>query len=194
MKTHLLQTGLLFALLSFSSSESRAQEDKVLFESLKVGKAEVKNVRVTEATPMHVTVNYDGGASRLKRQDLPPELKALYPYDAKKAAEYEKQQALEQEERNRKARARQDLTNRELKASLLQQEQGTKAKLQKLQSELKQLEKEMGPMRGKAQNKKNSPARKELDSARDRKQDYIRRIGEQEKILVALRKQLDGLP
>jgi hypothetical protein len=194
MKTHLLQTGLLFALLSFSSSESRAEEDKILFESLKIGQAEVKNVRVMEATPIHVTVTYDGGASRLKRQDLPSELKALYPYDARKAADYERQQAVEQEERNKKARARQDLTNRQLKASLLQQEQTTKAKVQQLQSELKQLEKEMGPMRGKAQNKKNSPARKELDAARDRKQDYIRRIGEQEKLLAALRKQLDGLP
>jgi DNA anti-recombination protein RmuC len=181
-------------MLLFILPNVRSQDEKILFESLKLGDTVVRNVRVTEATPTHVTLSYDGGASRLKRQDLPAQLRALYPYDAKEADRYEKQQAIEQDARNQKTRARQEQSNRELKASLLQQQQTTQAKIQQLQSEMNQLEKEMGPMRAKAQGKKNSAARKELDAARDKKQDYIRRIGEQQKQLDHIRKQLDTLP
>ena len=184
----------LISALSFISPNVRGQDEKVLFESLRLGDTVVRNVRVTEATPTHVTLSYDGGASRLKRQDLPAQLKSLYPYDAKEASRFEKQQTLEQDARAQKVKARQDQSTRELKASLLQQEHVTQAKIQQMQTELNQLEKEMAPMRGKAQGKKNSPARQELDAARDRKQEYIRRIGEQQKALDHIRKQLDALP
>src|SRR6266436_5753883 len=93
-------------------------EEKVLFESLQIGKTVVKNVRVTDSTPTHVTIFYDGGGSRLKRQDLPPELKSLYPYDAKEVAEYEKKEAADKEQRATEERARQERFNRELRASL----------------------------------------------------------------------------
>jgi hypothetical protein len=165
-------------------------EDKVLFESLKLGDTVVKNVRVKDSTPTHVTVYFDGGASRFKRQDLPPELKKLYPYDAKEAAAYEKKQAAEREQQAREARARQEQANREVKASLQQQEQTIQTRLSELQRELDKLDREMRPMRAKAQGKKNSIARKELDAARDKKQDLIRRIEEQKDLLAKVRKQL----
>ena len=154
----------------------------------------VKDVRVNEVTPTHVTVSWEGNMRKLERQNLPPELQSRYPYDAKAAADFKKKQELARDQQASEQRQRQDQRNRELKASLLRQESETTERLRKLQGELAQLEKEMGPMRAKAQGKKNSPARKELDAARDRKQDYLHRIGEQEKLLASIRKQLDALP
>jgi hypothetical protein len=180
----LVSVSLTLAALSLSA------EDKVLFESLQLGDTVVKNVRVKEATPTHVTVYYDGGGSRFRRQDLPPELKKLYPYDPKEAADYEKQQAAEQEQRTKETTARQTQANREIRASLQQQEQTIQTKLSELERELQKLEREMEPMRAKARGKKNSVARKELDAARDKKQDLIHRIEEQKDLLAKVRKQL----
>ena len=154
----------------------------------------VKEVRVSEVTPTHVTVSWEGNVRKFERDKLPAELQSRYPYDAKAAADFKKKQEAMRDQAASEQRLRQDQRNRELKASLLRQESETQERLRKLQGELTQLEKEMGPMRAKAQGKKNSPARKELDAARDRKQDYLHRIGEQEKLLAGIRKQLDALP
>ena len=71
-----------FASLSLFSAVA-TDDDKVLFESLKVNGTTVKNVRVTRETPVEIVIMYDGGGATLKRQDLPSALKDLYPYDAK---------------------------------------------------------------------------------------------------------------
>jgi hypothetical protein len=52
----------------------------------------------------------------------------------------------------------------------------------------------MVPMRGKARGKPHSPARAELDAARDKKEALIHRIGEQQQLLETINKQLDRLP
>jgi hypothetical protein len=169
-------------------------EEKVLVDSLKIGNTVVKNVRVTDATPTHVTISFDGGGSRLKRQDLPPELKALYPYDAREVAVYERQQAADAEKRAAEERARQARFNRELKASLELQRPTVRGRIEQLEKELKQLKNEMAPMRAKAKGKPRSAARAELDAARDKEQDLIHRIGEQKTMLENIDKQLDHLP
>jgi len=87
----------LFLPLCFVSAD-----EPVLVQSMKIGGNVVNNVRVKEATPTYVVVTYDGGGSKLNRKNLPSELKALYPYDAKEAAAYEQQQAAEQAERNKR--------------------------------------------------------------------------------------------
>ena len=168
--------------------------DEPIVKEMKIEGRLVKDVRVSEVTPTHVTVSWEGNVRKFDRQNLPPELQSRYPYDAKAAADFKKKQEAARDQQASEQRVRQDLRNREVKASLLRQESETKERVRKLQDELMQLEKEMAPMRGKAQGKKNSLARKELDAARDRKQDYIHRIGEQEKLLASIRKQLDALP
>ena len=168
--------------------------DEPIVKEMKIEGRLVKDVRVSEVTPTHVTVSWEGNVRKFDRQNLPPELQSRYPYDAKAAADFKKKQEVAREQQASEQRVRQDLRNREVKASLLRQESETKERVRKLQDELMQLEKEMAPMRGKAQGKKNSVARKELDAARDRKQDYIHRLGEQEKLLANIRKQLDALP
>jgi hypothetical protein len=170
-----------------------AAEEKPLFESLKVSDTVVHNVRVTENTPTHVTIMFDGGGSRLKRQDLPPELKKLYPYDAKEAAAYERDQAADQARRAAAERARQERFNAELKASLQRQQPVISAKVDQLQADLKRLEREMDPLKARARGKPNSPARRELDAYRDRKVDLVRRLEEQKALLDKINKQLDRM-
>jgi len=187
---HLCIGLLVFGVAAFVSNATPS-DDKVLFESLKLGDTVVKNVRVKNVTPTHVTIHYDGGGSQIKRQDLPPELKKLYPYNAKEAAAFEKQQAAERDKQVRDARERQEQRSQELKASLQQQELAAQARLTELQRELEKLDHEMRPMRAKAQGKKNSVARKELDAARDKKRDLIKRIDEQKDLLAKVRKQLN---
>jgi hypothetical protein len=181
---------LLVFRVTTAAGAATAADDKVLFESLEIGSAVVKNVRVKNVTPTHVTVLYDGGGSQIKRQDLPPELKKLYPYDPKAAAAYEKEQTAERNKQARDARERQEQRDQEQKASLQKQELAAQARLTELQHELEKLDHEMRPMRAKAEGKKHSDARKELDAARDKKRDLIKRIDEQKDTLAKIRKQL----
>ena len=53
-----------------------------------------KIAKVYAATHTHVQVIYDGGKSgrKIPRQSLPPQLAAKYPYDADKAADYQRLQ------------------------------------------------------------------------------------------------------
>jgi hypothetical protein len=185
-----LRTLLGTCFLAFAVAVTAA-EDKVLFESLKIGGTEVKNVRVKDVTPTHVTVYYDGGGSQLKREDLPPELKKLYPYDAREAAAYEKKQAEQKQKNMEETRKRQEQLSQERKGVLQKQELTIQAKLTELQRELEKLNHEMDPMRAKAQGKKRSAARKELDVARDKKRELIRSIDEQKDLLAKVRKQLN---
>lgn len=187
------QIALIITSMLFMLFVARADEPAV-FKSIKVGDTVVNNVRVKEATPTYLIITFDGGGSKLDRKHLPSDLKGLYPYDAGEAAAYEKQQATEQAERDKKARIRQDETNRQLKINLQHQQQATRGRIDQLQKELAQLEKEMGPMKGKARGKPHSTARLELDAARDRQQDLIRRIGEQKTLLDKINKQLDVMP
>ena len=50
--------------------------------------------RIYKVTPSYVWVIYDRdtGGRKIPRQELPPELKVRFPYDAAQAAEYQKQQ------------------------------------------------------------------------------------------------------
>lgn len=167
------------------------EDEKIAFQSLRIGNAVVQNVRVTEVTPTHVTIFFDGGGSRLKRQDLPPELKALYPYDARAAAEYEKQEAGDRAQRAALEKARQARFNRELTASLQRQRPVVQRRIEQLEKELAQLDREMMPMKAKAKGKPaSSPARMELDRARDKRLDLIKRLGEEKKLMDSINKQL----
>src|SRR5829696_8013147 len=94
--------GILVAAL-LSVAMCSAQES---YPTLKIGDETYKNVRVVKATPIELTLLYDGGGRTMKLEDLPAELKAKYPYNAARAAEFKKKHAAEQkalaEEQQRK--------------------------------------------------------------------------------------------
>jgi murein DD-endopeptidase MepM/ murein hydrolase activator NlpD len=195
MKPHLALLLLACAILSGIASRAVADE-KILFESLKLtDDSTAKNVRVKKVTPTHVTITYDGGGSSIRRQDLPAELKTLYPYDAKAAAEFTADQAKEQEQRNKEAKARADQANHELKASLIQKRREISDRITALEKDAKQLDREAGPLKAKAKGKgAKSPERKALDNERDQKEELLRRIGEENQHLDTVNKQLSALP
>lgn len=193
LKSSLGQLALLFA-FTVAAVIAASADDKVVLESMKLGDNYVRNVRVKNVTPTDVTILYEGGGTQLKRKDLSEPLKGLYPYDPQAAAEYEKQQAEERLRRAEEAKIRQEQASRDLKISLQKQQYATRNRIADMEKQLRQLEKEIGPMKGKARGKRNSAARAELNSALETQQDFIHRIGEQKSLLDKINKQLDLLP
>lgn len=79
---------VIAALLWWISLGSAFSADEV-FPSIEIGTNKLTNVSVLLDSPVDVLLKHDNGNLRVKLQDLPPPLKKLYPYDAKKAAAYE---------------------------------------------------------------------------------------------------------
>src|SRR5258707_15664675 len=75
---------------------SKAEET---FETLAVGTNVFKNARIIQASPVDLLIGHDDGFKRVKLQNLPEPLKAAHPYNAQKAADYEKQKAVERQAR-----------------------------------------------------------------------------------------------
>ena len=130
------------------------------FEELKVGKETFKDVRVIQASPIDLLIGHEGGFKRIKLQDLPDPLKQKYPYDAKKAEEYEKQKAAE-------ARLRQAQNAAQARASLLSKEQEIKNRLAPLEKELKRLKADLKVQNANAKGRSaKSAARHAADATR----------------------------
>lgn len=106
------------------------------FKELNLGDRVVTNAYVSTATPLDVVVMWDGGGKTFKRQELPPGLKELYPYDARKVDEYLKQQEAEREKRIQQAKLKQQRAGQELKAALLGQRQSLQQRIAALEKEL----------------------------------------------------------
>ena len=185
---------VITSLMVLSGSLLAGADDAPLFESLRVGDTVVRNVRVARATPLEVTLLFDGGGTTLKRQDLPKELKTLYPYDARVARAYEHDQERERAERAVRERQRQEEGNRQYKAALLRQRLNLKERTEALEKELAQLEKEMVPVQKKARRRANTAAQDELDRMLDTNRILLRRLEEQKNLVDAIDKKLALLP
>ena len=79
-----------------------------------------KIARVYNVTPVAVQVIYEGdkGGRNIPRDNLPPALKAKYPYDPDAAAEFMKNQALKVEAQNEAQRTAWENRETELKAKI----------------------------------------------------------------------------
>jgi hypothetical protein len=187
--------GLVILAFLSAATLSGFEPDKVLFEELKLGKTVVHNVQVVEANPVYVTITFDGASgSKIKRQELPPELKALYPYDAREAAEYEKKLEVEREQRVKEAKLRSEQASREMKVTLLRQQKSIKDRIAASESELTELDKEIKVLANKARRRPKSPDRAELNQARDRKLALLRLTSEQKSLLEKVEKNLILIP
>jgi hypothetical protein len=116
MNIYLLAALLICSATEVSSAEAKEQTAGALPDSAKIpanqspsavqedlgfividGRTN-KVVSVISDNPIEVYVRYESadrgqGARKIPRQELPPQLRVKYPYDATKAAEYRKQQA-----------------------------------------------------------------------------------------------------
>jgi hypothetical protein len=154
------------------------------YETLKVGTNVLKNVRVVQASPVEIVVGHDEGYQRIRLQDLPPELKAKYPYDPGKAAEYEKQRA----ETAANLAARGAAARR---TGLLQKEQELKGEIAALKTEMERLNADINVQSKIAKGKKAKPAaRRQLDAMRKKKMDLQDRISKTEETLATFKQEL----
>ena len=193
--TRQIRVVVIVSVFAVLSALSAVAEDKVLFESLKLGNTVVKNVRVSSATPANIVILYDGGGSTLDRKKLPRELAALYPYDAKAAAEYEKQQEIERKEQREKDKRRQEENNRELRGYWLQQQTTLKKQIEDVEKEMKRNEKERNMASKEARGRRpTSPQRKELDRLREEFRALEKRQGDLKNRLDEAQKQLLRYP
>jgi hypothetical protein len=156
--------GVLLALLAAGLCQA---EDT--YPKLKIGNDTYTNIRVVKATPIELTLLYDGGGRTIALQDLPPELKAKYPYDVTKAAEYKKKHAEEQRilAEQQQKRWQQDAAS--ARATLLSKEQKVREKLEPLQVDIRRLQKDINTQRQVVgPTPRNSPERRNLSDMRKR--------------------------
>ena len=197
MKTHGLnrsvKQSLVLALVALASFAAAGAE-KVLFESLKIGNTEVKNVRVSTVTPVSVIVLYDGGGSQFERKNLPPALASLFPYDRKAAAEYERQQETERQERAERERIRQGQASQEWKNTLQRQRQSVKERLAVFERESVLLDQQAALARSKAARRPRSTERAEYNRLVEQKQALLKKLGEHQDLLAKIDRQLAVAP
>ena len=140
-----------------------ALQAEEVYETLTVGTNSLKNVRIIQVSPVDLLLGHEDGFKRIKLQDLPDSLKAKYPYDEKKAAEYEKQKAEE-------ARLRRTQDRASVRASLLAKEEQLRTQIKPLETELKRLNQNIGVQDRRKQGKGvRSADRKAADELRARK-------------------------
>lgn len=180
----------LAALLSLAA----AGAEKVLFDKLIIKGTEVRNVRVSMVTPVSVIVLYDGGGSQFERKNLPPELAPLFPYDCKAAAEYERQQETERQERAQRERVRQGQANQEWKNSLLRQRQSVKERQDVLHQETTRLEQQIALAWSKAARRPRSPERQEYNRLVEQKQALLKKSDEHRDLVTKMDRQLAAIP
>lgn len=155
---------LLLGVALLGGMTARAQE---VFPLLTLDGQALTNARPIEVSPVDILFKADGPVfKRVKRQDLPEGLKDKYPYDDAKAAEYEK-------EKVEKAKALREQQRREAYAALLRQEKELENRIEKLDAEMVDLQKELNLLNKSANRKPRSPARLVADQARVRKQNLI---------------------
>ena len=121
------------------------------------------NAVVIKANPVNVLIRQEEqGFKRLKRQEMPAELKDRFPYDAKEVEEYEKQQTA-------KAKARRDQARAEAYAALLRQEQTLLAQINRVESDLLALQKEINVRKSQAHGRPRSAERQAVIQCQERK-------------------------
>jgi hypothetical protein len=137
------------------------------YPTLKIGDETYKNVRVVKATPLELTLLYDGGGRTIKLEELPAELKEKYPYNAARAAEYKKKHATEQKALAEEQQKRWQQDAAATRATLLSKEQKLREKLEPLQVQVDRLQKDINTQRRIAgPTGKNSVERKALTDMR----------------------------
>lgn len=133
------------------------------FERVTIGTNTYQNVRIIQSTPIDLLIGHDEGFKRIPLQNLPESLKAKYPYDAQKAAAFEKEKADE-------SRSRQSQSAASVRGSLLQKEQQLRAKLEPMEKEMNRLKANITTVDRKKRGKGTRSAdRREADALRDKK-------------------------
>jgi hypothetical protein len=173
------------AIGGLGSSGVAAEAGGEHFDTLKIGNTIYTNVTVASATPVTVILRTEGSFQSIKRNELPPELSKLYPYDAAAAEAWEKKKAEKQtqiKEQSREA-AYQGLLRK------LQRVKGSLEANRQAQKELEQIIPSLEAKKSAAGNAR-TPAHVELMQALDRKVVFTRQQQILEQELKSLQQQV----
>ena len=170
-----LSVAIVLAVSSPFISTALAAEE--VFEAVTLDGKLYSKVAVREANPVDLLLYLDQAVfKRFKRQDLPEPLKSKYPYDAVKAAEYEKAQL-------GRRKLEQDRQRQEIFNGLLRQEKDLQKRIDAKIVELGELQTQIKLWRARP----NKPPKGEmLNQLLQKKEDLIRHIDD-------LRRQLDAV-
>jgi hypothetical protein len=173
--------------LSFLLSASVLSHAEETYDTLKVGPDNLKNARVIQSSPVDLLIGYDGGYKRVRLQELPEELKTKYPYDAQKAASYQKQKTEEMHLHQTQIAAQDKVA---MRTAFLKREAEIQAEIDLQKKELNRLDADISLQSRLAKGKKvKSMDRKQLDQLRNQKlnlrdkiwklQDELKKVQEQ---------------
>jgi len=151
-----LYKGLTTVCLGLLLAMSVRAEDT--YDTLTIGTNVYHNVRIIQTSPVDLLLGHDDGFKRVKLQELPDALRAKYPYNADKAAEYQKKQAQE-------ARLLEQQRAAAVRGNLLAREAQIREKIKPLETELKRLNKDIATL----DRKKNAGGKRQANLLRDRK-------------------------
>jgi predicted RNase H-like nuclease (RuvC/YqgF family) len=128
-------------------------------------------------------LHWQGGGCVCKRQDLPAELAARYPYEPEKAAQWAREKAAQNAEIQRRSAEQQ---RARVLDELRRREARLKAQMQSAKNELQTLNQIIPVLAEKAKGtRRRSPQHAKADSARDRKIELLSQIHELQEELSA---------
>lgn len=149
-----------------------------------------KIARIADANPLFVTVMFEGGGGRrIPLQELPPQLKTKYPYDADKADEYEVREA-------RKAAEQAAQQQEVLKGQMSRKEQGLQASITANHVRIARIQEEIAALNRQIRNRprKSSSLRVKKEGLIKQQADLRRQISSWEDQLKVTRSQSGSLP
>lgn len=154
-----------------------------IFPRLIINGGVVTNVSVTRSNPVELVLHWDGGGGGIcKRQELPPELAARYPYDAGEAERWLREKA-------EKDRCAADQKRAQLVQELRRKERFLVAEIERVDKELHKLNEITPILAQKARGtRRGSPEHVELNRTRDHKVSLIKQRQQLETDLENARK------
>ena len=135
------------------------------YESFTYDGRDFKQARLVEVNPLELAfMTGNGEGLRIKRQDLPGELKSKYPFEPVKAARFEIEREAQTKIQHNRERV-------ETYAALVRQEQSLQSRLEAAGAQMVVLQKEINVLRSKPKGHGKTVA---LQLAADRKLDLVR--------------------
>lgn len=150
------------------------------YPTLDLGDRVLTNACVVQATPVDLVFRHRAGFSRVKLQDLPPSLKARYPYDPGQATQFE-------QARKERDAALQEQDRQEIRARLMRKEAGLVGQIAQLERQLDGLQKQLCLLNRSARGKPHSSYRKQADRLRELKGDHLRQLDAARQALDSVR-------
>jgi hypothetical protein len=179
--------------LTLFRTPGRAEE---IFPTLVIKGQVYTNVSVVRTNPAEVILRWEGGnGGTFKRQDLPPEVAARYPYDPKAAEKWANEKAVQDRESAKAAAALTEQKRAQQRERTLQdlqrKEADLKAQISKGKKQVKDMDEVIKVLDGKAKGtRRRSVPHQQADGARNQKLRLLDQVHQLEEQLSAVQDQI----